>query len=1501
MKAKQIRTDKIRDDHPEIIIEETDNTDIGTLSDSLHTTRAAFRNTPSNRRRTMVSILIFAYNNLNLHTRKCIESILKYTSDIDYELVLLDNGSSDGTFEYFKSIPYQKKKIIRITENKGANYGQFTATRYLTGRYVAMIANDVYVTENWLTNMIKCAESDERIGFCATYSDNISNLQAIDLGYNGLEDMYIKAQKYNVSDPRKWEERLRLMPAIALYKRECLDVIGSLDYAFRHDFSDDDISFRVRRAGYKIICCGDVFVHHEGSSTQGSIEKKMDVLKKSREIFKKKYYGVDAWEDANNYDPLMINLVNPEEKRGALKPDVLGVDVKCGTPILQLKNKLRHADIFDANLSAFVQDPKYWLDLKTICEGTVAVDRIEYLTEHFSSNSFDYIILGNHINAYSDQEKVLSDLILLLKSDGQLFIKLKNTFNMQAFFDAMKKGLGTCNKSLTYADINHLNTILMQHSGYAIISIRQSLYNIDTAIKEVIRNALKHSQYAQNIDTVFTELITEYYALKIMRQTPHEDKPSLDQSALNHDSPLQSALSEPKEESHFLVSRAENTINTSFPLFREGKAIAGMTSIIILTYNSLEHTKKCVKSIRKHTPEPHEIIFVDNGSTDSTVKWLQSHLIVNKNFHLIENKENVGLAKGRNQGINMSQGEFIVFVESDVVVTEGWLHTMLQVLNHSSDVGIVGPMTNNSASIQRITDDSYKSLNYLDKYAKIFKQQFHYRRIPCRSIAGFCMLFKRTLVEKIGLFDERFNTGQFEDEDFCLRAALDGYCNCIAGDVFVHHSGGKESHGNRKTYEEKWALSTGSPEGRKLAVLKARDLANDFHQKGKLNQAIETLINCIKITPDAKEIYYELTRILIETQKYSDAWEVIETMPDAAKYDLKGLECAGYAKEGLGMDDEALVYADKLLSQNQNYPPALNLKGVLVFKKGEKDKAQNYFKKAIDAYPGYGEAYTNLGVLYWGIDKKDEALAHLKKCFILSPNIPEVSSLYYSVVSSLGIFRDAEADFREASKLYPSNKNLAFLYIDILIQLGKFDVAMLRIEDALALFGMDEGILQAALTVREKIGPLQIKKVSSKSTLSLCMIVKNEEKHLVRCLRSVRDIVDEIIVVDTGSTDRTKDIAKVFGAKVLDFPWTGDFSEARNHSLEQATGDWILILDADEIISARDFAELNDLIHQATKSPIAYSIATKNYTRNVGIMGWVRNTGQYPEEAGAGWIISRKVRLFMRRKNIFFANPVHELLEESLKQANIPIFTCNIIVHHYGKLDVERESQKSEEYYLLGKMKHESDPTNAKYINELAKQSQVLDKYEEAIDLWLKLISLIKDNPDSPAYKEISRISFGEPVSEIYIQLASAYLMLDRYEEALEAASKAIKSKTILKEYIYIYAHCAIIVGSLNKALALLEELHETTPDYQPVLFLMAVIFYLESKNEKAQEFIKELLQKRVQITPNLNKIALQLYRHGKRNASLLILDAMIENKLNDEETARLLEIVNYHRPCRWP
>ncbi len=98
------------------------------------------------------------------------------------------------------------------------------------------------------------------------------------------------------------------------------------------------------------------------------------------------------------------------------------------------------------------------------------------------------------------------------------------------------------------------------------------------------------------------------------------------------------------------------------------------------------------------------------------------------------------------------------------------------------------------------------------------------------------------------------------------------------------------------------------------------------------------------------------------------------------------------------------------------------------------------------------------------------------------------------------------------------------------------------------------------------------------ATLSLCMIAKNEEDNIERALMSVKPVVDEMIVVDTGSTDRTKDIARALGAKVYDFPWTDNFSDARNFSISKATGKWVLVLDADEAISPLDYGKLRELV-----------------------------------------------------------------------------------------------------------------------------------------------------------------------------------------------------------------------------------------------------------------------------------------------------------------------------------
>jgi GT2 family glycosyltransferase len=228
--------------------------------------------------------------------------------------------------------------------------------------------------------------------------------------------------------------------------------------------------------------------------------------------------------------------------------------------------------------------------------------------------------------------------------------------------------------------------------------------------------------------------------------------------------------------------------------------IPGLTSIIILTWNQLEYTKACLESIRAHTDDSYEIIFVDNGSSDGTVNWLVKQTMQDPKCRLIENGSNVGFSKGCNQGIKTASGDCIVLLNNDVVVTEGWLSGMMECLQSAPDIGIVGPMTNYISGPQKVPAVGYSSIEELAEYAQAFRLKNRHRRIHSRRVVGFCMLFKRQLIEEVGLLDESFVSGNFEDDDFCLRASLEGYRNTIAGDVFIHHFGNRTFIGNKIDY-----------------------------------------------------------------------------------------------------------------------------------------------------------------------------------------------------------------------------------------------------------------------------------------------------------------------------------------------------------------------------------------------------------------------------------------------------------------------------------------------------------------------------------------------------------------------------------------------------------------------------------------------------------------------------------------------------------------------------
>jgi tetratricopeptide (TPR) repeat protein len=154
----------------------------------------------------------------------------------------------------------------------------------------------------------------------------------------------------------------------------------------------------------------------------------------------------------------------------------------------------------------------------------------------------------------------------------------------------------------------------------------------------------------------------------------------------------------------------------------------------------------------------------------------------------------------------------------------------------------------------------------------------------------------------------------------------------------------------------------------------------------------------------------------------------------------------------------------------------------------------------------------------------------------------------------------------------------------------------------------------------------EINGLVSSVKISLCMIVKDEEALLPRCLQSVQNVVDEIIVVDTGSTDRTVDVAQQLGAAIYHHAWKDDFAEARNESLRHAQGDWILVLDADETL----IPDCLPALRQAVQSPNCLAVTLLR------------------EEIGAQQNpYSLLCRLFRRHPQILFQRPYHETIDDS--------------------------------------------------------------------------------------------------------------------------------------------------------------------------------------------------------------------------------------------------------------
>jgi GT2 family glycosyltransferase len=217
-------------------------------------------------------------------------------------------------------------------------------------------------------------------------------------------------------------------------------------------------------------------------------------------------------------------------------------------------------------------------------------------------------------------------------------------------------------------------------------------------------------------------------------------------------------------------------------VFARGGKFSMEASIIVINYNSLPYLKSCLESLRTNTDRSHEIIIVDNHSTDQSEIFLKG--IKHPNIRVILNEANYGYAAACNQGVNLAKGRVLITMNPDVLVPSGWLSRMIWHLGQHPDTLAVGPKGIGIGGRQAALPLSYSSK--LTAAARQFAAEYARQSEPAKYLIGCFFLFDRRLIKEVGYFDAEMPLGA-DDFDISLRIRKAGYQLRIARDVLIKH------------------------------------------------------------------------------------------------------------------------------------------------------------------------------------------------------------------------------------------------------------------------------------------------------------------------------------------------------------------------------------------------------------------------------------------------------------------------------------------------------------------------------------------------------------------------------------------------------------------------------------------------------------------------------------------------------------------------------------------
>ncbi len=356
------------------------------------------------------SIIVLTYNQLE-YTKQCLASLQKYTEEDSYELIVIDNASTDGTREWLQQ--QKNLKLLLNDENigfpKGCNQGIALAN---SQNDILLLNNDTVVTTNWLKNLKTCLESDSRIGAVGPVCNQNENRQGTDFCYSTLEQLQEIALKNNISNPEKWEEKAFLIGYCLLIKREVVNLLGDLDEAYTPGYiEDNDLSLRIIQLGYRLMLCHDTVIHHFlGTSFRKDLTKFYPILYKNRNYFTQKWHFLPFAFDEIKSASFQL-LRNPEK--------ILELNCGIGVTSLALKYQYKHV---------VVEGIEENRNQKAIAKHLLKVySSFEQLPKQY----YDTILIGDALEKVENPKQFLIKLQDYLKLKGVVIGEIHNSANMK--------------------------------------------------------------------------------------------------------------------------------------------------------------------------------------------------------------------------------------------------------------------------------------------------------------------------------------------------------------------------------------------------------------------------------------------------------------------------------------------------------------------------------------------------------------------------------------------------------------------------------------------------------------------------------------------------------------------------------------------------------------------------------------------------------------------------------------------------------------------------------------------------------------------------------------------------------------------------------------------------------------------------------------------------------------------------------------------------------------